>query len=37
MIDRSGIKSVDIAKPVYDNTTKTLTIKSNDDKGIDVY
>jgi len=37
MIDRSGFKSVNLSNPVYNETTKTLTIKNQDDKPINVY
>ena len=37
MIDRSGFKSVDIANPVYDNKTKSLTLRNTVGDNINIY
>ena len=37
MIDRSEFKSVDLTNPVYDENTKTLTIRITSGDPIDIY
>lgn len=37
MIDRSGFKSVDLANPIWDNTTKSLTLRNTVGDNINIY
>jgi len=37
MIDRSGFKSVDLTNPIWDDTTKSLTIRVDGEDPINIY